>query len=57
MPAFWLDAQLPAEIDFERLGSIMTLVLISLVLVAFATLVGSAVVRGLAAIAVKRSGR
>jgi hypothetical protein len=49
MPVFWLDTQLPPEAEFTRyLGSIMTLVLISLALVVVVNLVGAvvAVVRG-----------
>jgi hypothetical protein len=58
MPAFWLDAQLPADADFERrFGPIMTLVLIAIGLVAFANLVGCAVVCARVAVAMKRSRR
>ena len=50
MPAFWFDSQLPAEAGFTRfLGPLMSLLLISLVLVAAVNVVGGgvAIARGL----------
>lgn len=52
MPAFWFDAQLPADAGFTRfLGPLMSLLLISLVLVGAVNVVGGgvAIVRGLRA--------
>jgi hypothetical protein len=47
MPLFWLDAVMPPEVGLrEHLGSVMALVLISLVLVVFANAFGSAVIAG-----------
>ena len=50
MPAFWLDTYLPPDAGFRRhLGPLMTLVLISLALIAVVNVVGSAVAIGRAA--------
>ena len=47
MPLFWLDTVLPPEAGLrERLGPVMALVLISLVLVVFANVLGSAFIAG-----------
>jgi hypothetical protein len=52
MPAFWFDAQLPADAGFTRfLGPLMSVLLISLLLVAAVNVVGAgvAVVRAVSA--------
>lgn len=47
MPAFWLDSRLPSEVGFTRyLAPLMTIVLISLVLVALVNVVGGLVAAG-----------
>ena len=47
MPAFWLDSHLPSEAGFTRyLAPLMTLVLVSLGLVALVNVVGGLVVTG-----------
>ena len=47
MPAFWLDSQLPSDVGLTRyLAPLMTLVLVSLGLVALVNVVGGLVVTG-----------
>ena len=56
MPIFWLDTRLPEEAGLNRLlAPIMTLVLISLALVAMVNVVGAAVAIG-ASVAGRRRG-